>query len=380
MGLDNRDYARENFSSDRGGWGPTNRSGNFRDWEVWKKLIAANIVVFLLQIFVTRPMTVDEYYALIDRHSPQDTELPKNISDSDKENTKSAKDSSKSENSKNATDSSKDDQSRIPLDGLEENLRHLPRVSIIQKWCELDSKKVLSGQVWRLVTCGFCHSRYSFWHLLMNMLFLFWFGRRLELIYGSREFTALYFAAMLTASFAYIGLDLYTGTLVPAIGASGAVWGIVAIYAMKFPYERIFIYFLFPIQIRILALIYFLFDLHPVLLALAGDRNSSGVAHAAHVGGAVFGFLYWKYQWRLMPIIYRLIGKKPRWANARPRQHREEDRATILKFPDKGNRLDGADSDKMDAILEKLSANGRESLEEDELEFLKQMSQRLRDD
>ena len=354
MGLDNRDYARENFNSDRGGWGTSGQSnGLLFDGEIWKKLIAANIVVFLLQIFFTRTMTVDEYRELINRHHSASTSQAIQV---------------------------ESDNEEIPAERVDQ-LESLPKVSVLQQWLQLDSRKVLRGQIWRLVTCGFCHDRHSIWHLLINMIFVFWFGRRLEQLYGSREFTAFYFTALLVASFAFMALDLYTSTTVPAIGASGAVWGIVALYAMLYPYEQIYIYFLFPVQIRILALIYFLFDLHPVLLSLAGERYSSGVGHAAHVGGAVFGFLYWKFQWRLSRVIGRLSGKKQPWANSHPgRRQSNNDKEVILKMPERSQRLESADEEKMDTILAKISREGRDSLTDDELRFLENTSQKLRDD
>ncbi len=394
MGFENRDYARQNY----GGWGPSRGSTSFRDWEVWKKLLAINIVVFILQIFVSRPMTIEEYR---ETYGSDLVSIPSDVVPDDSENSaenknqtdgknqtdnKKQADGDKQTDSEKQADSKKQAENKKQIEAqkraaeLLEDIDYLPQVSTLQKWLELDTKKVMSGQIWRLITCGFCHSRYSILHLVFNMLFLCWFGRRLEQIYGPKEFTAFYFAALLVASLAYIGLDLYTGTMVPAIGASGAVWGIVAVYAMMYPYERVYIYFLFPIQIRILALIYFLFDLHPVLLALSGERYISGVGHAAHVGGAIFGYFYWKNQWRIMPWIDRMLGKKPRWANSRrPRKDkkRSDDPAVILKMPE---RIDSADTKKLDAILEKISEKGREILTDEEIEFLEQKSKQLRDE
>jgi len=358
MGLDNRDYARDRFSSDRGGWGAGGgRSrGGFRDWEVWKKIIAVNVIVFLLQIFFTRPATIEDL-----RESAYFD--PQQMVD-DQAGEFAANDSWDSESITPAT-----------LDQLQ---AWMPPVSVVQKWLELDSEKVQSGQLWRLITSGFCHDRGSLWHLLFNMLFLFWFGSRLELRFGSKEFTAFYFAALLSASVAYLLLDIYTGTLIPAIGASGAVWGVLALYALLYPYEKIYVYFLFPVEIRFLAIIYFLFDLYPVLLAVSGETQHSGIAHAAHVGGAVFGFLYWKFHWRLMPGIERLQTKVPR--RTQPSRG-DGPRPRVLKLPRRGEAPANhqQQTSELDAILAKLSSEGRAALTDDELEWLEQASRQLRE-
>lgn len=344
MRFQDRYYGGDNWSPRR--HGPSRSGRGFADWEVWKKLVAINIAVFVLQILITRPATEGDlrrlpyfdpdHYAEYDEDSytyyveqdeentrPEDVDAESRKAPNDKTNTEDSEDKATGEESDGASSTTDDSieqetekESRTRRDPTPLEVRNqvreqmfafLPRVSILQEWCELDGDKVRQGQVWRLITAGFCHNRLSIWHLAINMLFLFWFGARLEQVYGSAEFTAFYFTALLLASLAYLALDLYTHSNIPAIGASGAVWGVATLYALMYPYERIWIYFLFPIEIRWLVLLYFLFDLHPVLLALGGDNLFTGVGHAAHIGGAVFGFIYWKEGWRLMPFITRLL-------------------------------------------------------------------------
>ncbi len=76
------------------------------------------------------------------------------------------------------------------------------------------------------------------------------------------------------------GVELVTGSSIPAIGASGAVMAVVMLYAMHFPREPIRIIW-FSVEMRWLVLFYLIWDLHPVLLALAGDRFHTGVASEA---------------------------------------------------------------------------------------------------
>ena len=330
MGYENRDYARDDIR--RAGWSPAgNSGGGLSNAPVWQKILIANIVVFLLQIFFTRPVNISDF-----------------------------------ENAKGDLQPNAEEIQYVLDSGR--------TISIVQEWLELDSQKVLRGQIWRVVTCGFCHDRFGIWHILMNMLFLFWFGGRLEERYGSQEFAVFYFCSLLASSFAYIALDLYTNTLIPAIGASGAVWGIVALYALLYPYDRIYIYFLFPVPIWLMAVVYFAFDLHPVLLSLSGQEYSTGVAHAAHVGGAVFGFLYFRNGWQLALMFERIIGRKPKFANSRSNR-----RQTIPMFGPYKNKSETPTDDRMDKILEKISAQGRDSLTEEEEQYLVAASARMRD-
>ena len=434
MGFENRDWLRDR---QQGGWNARRSGGSrgsFLDWEVWKKLIAINIGVFLLQIFFTRPATEEdlrrspyydpEMYAYdivayedayeLARGQERQEELK---TSGEQSSEKAAKKTTAAENSdatdrqqENATadvplekpgDAAVDqpkkehadeyDDERYGFDRLTPQQRamalsYLPRISIVQEWLELDSQKVKEGQIWRLVTAGFCHDRMGIWHLLFNMLFLFWFGRRLESMYGAAEFTAFYFSSLLVSSFAYIALDLYTQTMIPAIGASGAVWGVTALYALHYPYERIYIYLLFPVEIRWLVLLYFIFDLHPILLALSGDRYFSGVAHAAHVGGAIFGFLYWKQNWRLMPIIdwfgREYSSRTPRASGGKSGEGKGEPENLKIyseqSGPTSGEQIESGLTAKMDAILDKISREGHESLTDDELETLEESSRHIR--
>src|SRR5262249_39604855 len=86
------------------------------------------------------------------------------------------------------------------------------KVSLVQEWAELDTRKLLHGQVWRLLTHAFCHERFGVFHILFNMLFLYWWGCTIESMYGTREFLAFYLTAAVVAGLAFVGLDLWTGS------------------------------------------------------------------------------------------------------------------------------------------------------------------------
>ena len=150
------------------------------------------------------------------------------------------------------------------------------------------------GFVWQLVTYMFLHG--SLWHILMNMLILWMFGAELERTWGSREFAKFYFIAGIGAGIINVIFAALRPSMafVPIIGASGAIYGLLVAYAMLFPERYVYVYFLIPVKVKYLVI--FL-----VALEFFSTYQPDGVAHFAHLGGALVGFLYLRYdlRWRL---------------------------------------------------------------------------------
>ena len=220
------------------------------------------------------------------------------------------------------------------------------------------------------MTSAFCHNRYALWHLLFNMLLLYWFGQRLESMYGSTEFLLFYLMAAVSASVAFVSLAYYDGLKVPAIGASGAIMGLMMLYVIFYPYEQFLLFWFIPVPLWALLSLYVLYDVHPVLLALAGDRMFTGVAHASHLGGLAFGFLYWRFGWRLEPILGRF---RPGTPVRKARLFREP---AILQFAPRDPDL----AERVDAVLKKISEEGTDSLTEAERDILIQAAEKYRGD
>src|SRR5262249_23485876 len=153
----------------------------------------------------------------------------------------------------------------------------------------------------------------------------------------------------------------------PGIGASGAVMAVTMLYALHFPYETIRIIWFFPIEMRWLMIFYVIWDLHPVLLALSGDQFYTGVAHAAHLGGLAFGFLYGWYEGRLEPLVDRIPWVGRRWNIGR----RPAVRPSVRPRPEP------ALSD-VDEILKKIHESGQDSLTDEERDALRAASERIR--
>ena len=249
----------------------------------------------------------------------------------------------------------------------------LGATSLVQDWLALDPDKVMQGQIWRFITYAFCHETSSDLplHILFNMLFLWWFGKTLESIYGSREFLLFYLAAAFVAGLAFFGLALVLKDSSPAIGASGGVMAVVMVYAMHFPRQRIYIWGIIPIEIRWLVAAYVVFDLLPVLRMLSdGPGAADGVAHAAHLGGLAFGFLYKKQDWRLSGLLAGW--KRPRFRRVvGPRSK------VRLYNPPQREPKESFDA-QVDAVLEKISKTGEASLDDRERDILKAASQRYK--
>jgi membrane associated rhomboid family serine protease len=148
-------------------------------------------------------------------------------------------------------------------------------------------------RLWQPITYMFLHG--GIFHLLFNMLVLWMFGVELERMWGSRFFTKYYFitgagAAATTILLGFLpgdfGNQLYYSL---TIGASGAVYGILLAYARYFPHRPILMFMLFPIPAK-----YFVMIIGAISLLSSMGGPGSGVAHIAHLGGLVTGYLYLK--------------------------------------------------------------------------------------
>ncbi len=348
MGLDNRDYLRDESRRYSGGFSGGGGGGMAASQApMCRNLLIITIVVFLAQMFSTRAPSLEEIQAEKDRGIAELQRLYQETGE----------------------DAIADRIQSLERTTVEQLSRNLPKRSVVRSWLQLDTSKVLSGQIWRLLTCAFCHDRENVSHILFNMLFLWWFGRTLENMYGSREFLWFYLTAALAASLAYVVLDLATGDWMPMIGASGAVMAVTMLFAVHFPRQIIYLFFVIPVEIRWIVLFYVVYDLHPVLLQLSGDPSASGVAHAAHLGGLAFGYFYAKNPYRLNPSMERL----QIWWKSKRRG---------LRVVGSSDTVDSKRSEKlaeqMDAILKKVGEHGEASLTAAERKTLERASRELR--
>ena len=308
MGIYNRDY----FRDDQRRWRPGGMAS------AYKWLIAANVIVYLLQIFV------------------RSTQL-------------------------------------VPVDEM-----HVVRVhtQIVTSALDLSPASVLHGQVWRLLTYAFCHDVGSVLHILFNMLFLVWFGATLERMYGTREFLLFYLAAAIVAGLAFVALALVLGDQTPAVGASGAVMAIMALYAVHFPRDEIFLFGLIRIQIRFFVLFYLVYDLYPVLTALSGEGHSDGIATRLTWAG-------WLSVSSITTSVCASIGvgTSSKGCGRRGLRMRKPPESVRLYEPSTAEFTPRNENlkTKVDAILAKIQAHGEASLTDQERETLRMASQQYKE-
>ena len=249
----------------------------------------------------------------------------------------------------------------------------------VTEWLSLTTADTLPRwQVWRILTYAFCHNTKDLLHLLFNMICVWFFGRALLERLGSREFVAFYLLAAVVAGVSY--LLLHAGFLRDhsyAVGASGAVMALMAVFAMWYPRQQMLFMGLIPIEIRWLVAGYVVYDTLPIWATLfdEGARVHDGVAHAAHLGGLLFGFAYVLFELRLSDWFS--IRRVPAWWRDRERR-----KAVRLYSPESTGSEPSAETDldeKVDDILRKITEHGESSLSDRERRVLADASRRYRE-
>ncbi len=222
-------------------------------------------------------------------------------------------------------------------------------------------------QPWRFVTYMFLHG--GGFHLLFNMLWLWWMGRSVEEAVGPRTFAVLYFGAGIGgALFQIIFSALLGANLV--IGASGAVYGIMVAFAYMYPRAPIMLIFLPPIEARFVVAGLILFS---VLFLGAGD----GVAHMVHLGGAGVGYLLIKAHYGGHDLSKYVRPIERLWTES-PKKKEKKSRPKNKKMYSVSDVeiVEETDQTELDAILEKISKSGYDGLTAEEKRKLFELSKR----
>ena len=256
-------------------------------------------------------------------------------------------------------------------------------------------------RVYQFLTYMFLHG--SFTHILFNMFALWMFGSVIERVWGPKKFLFYYivcgvgagivqelvqygsYMAQGLAAYQYvnmggaqISMDSYIN-MWTTIGASGAVYGILLAFGMIFPNERLFIIpFPFPIKAKWLIVGYIVIELFS---AMSGPGD--GVAHMAHLGGMLFGFLLIRY-WRKHPDSSQRFGRsygqeffdnlRRKYEERQRSQHmhaeqtrwEEQRRETDEEY----NERQRKNQEEVDAILDKIRKSGYDSLTKEEKQKL----------
>jgi membrane associated rhomboid family serine protease len=194
------------------------------------------------------------------------------------------------------------------------------------------------GWLWQAVTYIFLHA--DIWHFIFNSFMIWMLGRIVEPAMGSRKFL-IYFlgcgaaAALLTAAWT-------PGSPIPVIGASGAVYGLLGAFAFLYPAAQVYLYFLFPVSARTMAILLGILEFVMTL-----SRTGSRISSITHLGGLAAGLLWlWAERRR---------GERP-----------------VYEAPDPGE----LEREEIDRLLEKVSRLGQGGLSRSELERLDDYAKR----
>jgi membrane associated rhomboid family serine protease len=151
---------------------------------------------------------------------------------------------------------------------------------------------------WQLLTYAFLHG--GLVHLAFNMFALYMFGGAIEQVFGPRRYLIYYLVCVVSAAVSQLIVSAMMGGIYPTVGASGGVFGLLLAYAIYFPHSRVMLLFPpIPMPARVFVVVYAVIELY---LGVTGTQ--AGVAHFAHLGGMIGGFVMLRY-WRGSATIRR---------------------------------------------------------------------------
>ncbi len=217
--------------------------------------------------------------------------------------------------------------------------------------------------VYQLVSYGFAHasiiSERGIFHILFNMIALFFLGRPVEQRYGGREFIRFYLMAVVMSGLVWLISYALSGRVGIAVGASGAVAAVVMLFVFNFPRETVLLMGVLPMPAWILGVLLVGMD------ALTSLNPDSGIAVEAHLGGAAFAAAYffgkWNFQWLRFDGLTNRLARRP-----------------SLKVHNPGPSRDSLSSE-ADQVLDKLHREGESSLTKRERRILEKYSREVRD-
>lgn len=244
-----------------------------------------------------------------------------------------------------------------------------PSQGVVTDALILDTEEVAHGQVWRLITYAFLHSTGDLFHIVFNMLLLWFFGRDIEDLYGPREFLAFYLVSALLGGIAFELWGLREPVPQLCMGASGAVMAVMVLLACHYPRRTILFMMILPVPIWAFAAFLVLQD----TLGLIGKSHSS-TAFVVHLAGALFGFVYYRGHWRLLNLVPDLSALRRLRRRPQLRVYREEETPVAIAVPPR-REVDEQLEAKVDAVLEKVAQFGQSSLSENERQLLLRASE-----
>ena len=208
-------------------------------------------------------------------------------------------------------------------------------------------------KIWQIFTYSFIHG--GFFHIFFNMFVLWMFGKDLENQWGTKDFLIYYFVCGMGAGFitALFGIN----SIIPIVGASGAIYGLLVAYGFTYPNRLVYLYGLFPLKVKHMVL-----GLGVIAFFASMSASQSNISHITHISGMIIGLImmYFNLSWSGLKMWYfkfrlKYISQQSTINNDKEKQMRQ----------------------KVDEILDKLNDNGWESITEKEEKYLNQASKKL---
>lgn len=240
--------------------------------------------------------------------------------------------------------------------------------ALIQAFAFFPEWQTALFQPWRIVTYMFLHG--GTFHLIFNMLWLWWLGRAVEESLGPRTFSVIYLGAGIGgALFNIIAAPLLGFN--PVIGASGAVYGIMVAFAMLYPTMPIMLILLPPIQAR-----YVVAGLIAIDVLLLG--SSDGTARIVHLAGAGVGYLLMKAQTQGQDLSQWMLPIEQLWYRIKGLYTKQKTRSRNKNMYSVSDVeiIDESDQSELDEILEKISEKGYDGLTKEEKRKLFELSKK----
>jgi len=251
----------------------------------------------------------------------------------------------------------------------------VPFGSMLQWQLSISGEGIREGMLWQPLSALFMHGGWM--HLIFNMFGLYVFGTLLAPLLGASRFLSLYLFAGLFGNLTH--LILYWNQPVVALGASGALMGVVIASAMAFP-DREFMLIIppVPMKLKTMAVVFIAID---ILCELTQPASRGSVAYVVHIGGFVGGYLYMRVflskfvEWEPLGFLTGRSSKAfARGPSAPPRGW-----SIVTPPPPPGSDPSGRVTQKeLDRILDKISATGINSLSEEELETLRRAREQMK--
>ncbi len=230
---------------------------------------------------------------------------------------------------------------------------------------------LLNGELWRILSFSFVHPRLDLFALIFNLIFIWYFGSDLEQMYGAIEFLCLYFATTLVGGLVFLAAAyLREAPDMLLMGAAGPITAITVLFAWHFPSHTIRLFMILPIPMWLLAIV-------QIVGAIFLGREQAPYVVAA----AAFGSLYYKKQWRFSGLFQGWSlwksQQRPRTKLRAFNPDEEDDAEPVAVAAPRASAplLDEHLEAKVDAVLEKMARNGKESLSENERQILLRASE-----